>query len=137
MDELNRELPDTAFLSVRKEYFEDFENNPEHPFRKYLSENNVHDWKPEAPVMLCYCKGDEQVNYQNSIRTYEAMKRNGATKVELWDAGKKFGHINCALFSMVYTKMYFDGYVKNRPGSHGPHFKRFLLNIGKVGVKAF
>ncbi len=137
MDELNRELPDTAFLSVRREYFDDFEKNPNHPFRKYLEENNVHDWKPEAPVMLCYCKGDEQVNYQNSIRTYEAMKRNGATKVELWQAGKKFGHINCALFSMVYTKMFFDGYVKNRPGSHGSHYKRLLLNIGKAGVKAF
>jgi hypothetical protein len=137
MDELNKELPDTAFLSVRREFFEEFENNPEHPFRKYLEENNVHDWKPEAPVMLCYCKGDEQVNYQNSILTYEAMKRNGATNVELWRAGKKFGHLNCALFSMVYTKMYFDGYVKNRPGSHGPHFKRMLLNIGKAGVKAF
>ncbi len=135
MDELNKHLPDTAFLSVKREYYEAFEADPAHPLRKYLAENNVYDWKPEAPVMLCYCDGDEQVNYQNSVRAYEAMKRNGAEKVELWRAGKKFRHISCALFSMVYVKMYFDAFVRNRPGSHGPHFKRFLLNVGKLGVK--
>lgn len=135
MDELNKHMPDTAFRAVKYEYYKEFENNPDQPFRKYLEANNVHDWKPEAPVMLCYCDNDEQVNYQNSIRTYEAMKRNGAEKVELWRAGKKFKHISCAMFAMVYTKMYFDGFVRNKPGSHGPHFKRFLLNLGKLAVK--
>lgn len=135
MSEVDKLLPDTAFKAVKPEFYKEFEENPNQPFRKYLESNNVYDWKPDAPVQLCYCDNDEQVTYKNSVIAYETMKKNGAKKVELWRAGKKFRHISCALFSMVYTKMFFDGFVHNRPGSHGPAFKRLLLNIGKLGVK--
>ena len=88
------------------------------------------------PMQLCYCDADEEVPYQNSISAYETMKKNGSTTVELWDSGKKFGHENCALFAVVYTKMFFDGFRYGRhPGTHGPAFKRLLLNIGKLTVK--
>jgi hypothetical protein len=135
MNEVNKLLPDTAFKAVKPDFYREFESNPEHPFRKYLESNNVYNWKPEAPIQFCYCDNDEQVTYKNSIIAYETMKRNGAKKVELWRAGKKFKHVSCALFSIIYTKMFFDGFVHNRPGSHGPAFKRLLLNIGKLGVK--
>lgn len=135
MEEVDKLLPDTAFKAVKPEFYRAFESDPEQPFRKYLVSNNVYDWKPEAPVQLCYCNSDEQVTYKNSIIAYETMVRNGAKQVELWRAGKKFKHISCALFSMVYTKMFFDGFIRNKPGTHGPGFKRLLLNIGKMAVK--
>lgn len=135
MEEVNKLLPDTAFKAVKPEFYQAFVADSNQPFRKWLRDNSVFDWKPEAPVQLCYCDNDEQVTYKNSIIAYETMKTNGAKNVELWRAGKKFKHLSCALFSIVYTKMFFDGFVHNRPGSHGPAFKRLLLSIGKLGVK--
>lgn len=135
MGEVDKLLPDTAFKAVKPEFYKAFVADSNQPFRKYLRENSVYNWKPEAPVQLCYCDNDEQVTYKNSIIAYETMKANGAKNVELWRAGKKFKHISCALFSIVYTKMYFDGFVHNRPGTRGPVFKRILLSIGKLGVK--
>ncbi|MCS6819718.1 MAG: lipase family protein [Chitinophagales bacterium] len=135
MHEINKLLPDTAFKAVREDFYRDFETNPDNPFRQYLIKNSVYNWAPEAPVKLYYCDNDEQVTYKNSIIAYETMKKNGAKKVELWRAGKKFKHVNCALFAIIYAKMFFDGFVHDRPGSHGPAFKRLLLNIGKLAIR--
>lgn len=137
MGEVDKILPDTAFKAVKREFYKEFVDNPEQPFRKYLEENNVYDWKPEAHVQLCYCDNDEQVTYLNTIRAYETMKKNGAEHLKLRRAGKKFKHVSCALFSIIYTKMFFDGFVIGKPGSSGPAFKRMLLNIGKMGVKPY
>ena len=131
---LNAMLPDTCFRTVQPELFKAFED-PESPFRKYLRSNNVYDWKPESPTQLCYCMSDEQVPYKNSITAYNAMKKNGSTSVHLWMSGRKFRHVNCAGFAVVYTKMYFDGFLKGHPMSHGPFFKRVLLSVGKLFAK--
>ena len=132
---VNSCLPDTCFKAVTKQFYTDFDQNPNSPFRKYLASNNVYDWKPESPTELCYCKGDEQVTYKNSVKAYETMKKNGSTSVELWHAGRKFKHVNCALFAVVYTKMFFDGFMDGHPRSHGPIFKRIVLAMGKLLVK--
>ena len=132
---INAYMPDTAFKAVTPQFYADFEHNPNSPFRQYLASNNVYDWKPDAPVQLCYCKGDDQVTYKNSITAYQTMQRNGSKNVELWEAGKKFHHVNCALFAVAYTKMFFDEFREGRPRRHGPFFKRILLNAGKLLVK--
>ncbi len=131
---LNALLPDTCMKALKPEVFKEFEDENS-PFRKYLRANNVFDWKPESPTELCYCMHDEQVPYTNSITAYNAMKKNGSDKVQLWMSGKKFRHINCASFAVVYAKMFFDGFLKGHPMSHGPAGKRALLNIGKLFVK--
>jgi hypothetical protein len=74
------------------------------------------------------------VDFKNAITAYETMKANGSESVKLKRAGKKFKHVNCALFASVYTKMFFDAYVKGG-NKKGPAFKRLLLNIGKMAVK--
>lgn len=131
---LNAILPDTCFLTVQPELFKQFEDSGS-SFRRYLRSNNVYDWKPESPTELCYCMHDEQVPYKNSLTAYNTMKKNGSTDVHLWIAGRKFRHINCASFAIVYTKMFFDGFLKGHPMSHGPFFKRVLLSIGKLFAK--
>ena len=132
---INSCLPDTCFRAVKPEFVVDFDKNKDDPFRQYLASNNVYDWKPEAPTELCYCKNDDQVTYKNSIKAYETMKKNGSTSVELWRAGMKFKHVNCALFAVIYTKMFFDGFIDGHPRSHGPIFKRLVLNVGKLMIK--
>ncbi len=131
---LNALLPDICMKTLKPEIFKEFEDENS-SFRKYLRANNIYDWKPESPTELCYCMHDEQVPYKNSITAYNAMKKNGSKNVELWMVGRKFRHINCATFAVVYTKMYFDGFLKGHPMSHGPLGKRALLNIGKLFVK--
>lgn len=135
MEVINDLMPDTAFRSVTDDFLKAFEDDAQSPFRKYLQENNVFDWKPDAPVQLCFCDGDKQVTYKNSVTAFQTMKRNGSDKVELKRAGKKFDHFNCALFAVMYTKMFFDGYVHGRPGSHGPYFQRMLLRMGRLVMK--
>jgi len=136
IEDIDKLLPDTIFKTAKPEYLHQFETDSAFGFRRYLKENNVFDWKPEMPMQLCYCNGDEEVNYLNSITAYNTMVKNGSKSVELWRAGKKFGHENCALFAVIYTKMFFDGFRDGHPGNHGPAFKRLLLQIGKLGVKA-
>ncbi len=135
IEDIDKLLPDTIFKTARKEYLEQYDHDSTSGFRAYLKSNNVFDWKPEMPMLLCYCNADEEVPYTNSVTAYNTMKKNGSNSVELWRAGKKFGHENCAIFAVVYTKMFFDGFRDGHPGYHGPAFKRLLLNIGKLSVK--
>lgn len=134
-EEIDKLLPASIFSTIRPHFINEFENDSNSGFRKYLRSNNVYNWKPEMPMQLCYCDADEEVDYRNSINAYQTMKANGSKTVELWRAGKKFKHVNCALFAVIYTKMFFDGFRQGHPGSHGPLFKRMLLNLGKLGVK--
>ena len=132
---INSCLPDTCFHAMNPEFFRDFDQNLNNPFRKYLKENNVYDWRPESPMELCYCRHDDEVTYKNSVTAYQTMKRNGSKNVELWHAGRKFKHVNCAIFAVVYTKMFFDGFLDGHPRSHGPIFKRILVAMGKALIK--
>jgi hypothetical protein len=135
MEVIDDNMPDTAFKAVKSNFLNDFEQDKNSPFRKYLASNNVYDWKPDAPMQLCYCQCDDQVTSKNSITAYETMKKNGSKNVELWQSGKKFHHFNCALFAVIYTKMFFDEFRDGHPRRHGPLLKRLLLNIGKLAVK--
>ncbi len=134
MAEINHHLPAIPYESLTDEFVKDYMHNPESGFKKYLQENNVYNWSPEAPMQLCYCNADEEVKYQNAITAYETMTKNGSTSVKLKRAGRKFKHENCALFASVYTKMFFDSFVKGG-NPKGPVFKRAMLNIGKLAVK--
>jgi hypothetical protein len=135
VDDIDKMLPDTIFKAIKPDFYKAFDSDSNSSFRVYLRSNNVFDWDPKSPMQLCYCNNDEEVNYHNAIEAYNVMKKNGSKSVQLWRVGKKFGHMNCALFAVVYTKMFFDGFRDGHPGSHGPQFKRLLLTLGKIAVK--
>ncbi len=48
-----------------------------------FTDNDVHDWAPQAPIRLYHGTADDFVPYFNSQDAYEAMRANGATQVEL------------------------------------------------------
>lgn len=129
---------DNAMLPVPKDVLkDDFVNdlitNEKAPFKIALQKNSVHDFKPEVPLMLCYCTADEQVNYQNAFIARDAMKLKGAKNIRLQNAGKKFEHGKCAIYASAYTKMYFDSFVKgSKKGRKGPILKRLALATIKV-----
>ena len=122
---------------VKEEFQEAYFSDGDFEFRKKLEENSLINWVPEAPVQLCYCEADEQVYYENSIEAYKSFKSLGAKKnVRLRRGGRKFGHNTCALYTAIYSKYFFDSFLRGKKkGRKGPGFKRFLMNFGKIKMR--
>jgi hypothetical protein len=60
------------------------------------------------------------------------MNENGSKTIKLRKAANKLGHLNCALVSSIYTKLWFDSFRKgSKKGRKGPWVKRFLLHLQK------
>ena len=103
-------------------------------FTKKLAENNLHDWKPEAPSQLCACYGDNEVMYQNTEVAYANMKAKGANVYKRM-FGKHLAHNPCAPFAIMYSKSFFDNIRKGRNNIYKVRFpKRLLLNLGIMGA---
>ena len=87
-------------------------------------------------MRICYCKADEQVNYKNAIAAHKKMRENGAKDVKLKMAGRKFHHNSCAPYATIYSKMFFDSYLKgSKNGKKGPFFRRMLISASKIRVR--
>lgn len=136
MSDIDKAMPEVPKDALTDQFLQKYLNDDKFPFKLDLIKNSVHDWKPETPVMFCYCKADEQVNYENAIVASDAMKAKGSKNIKLCPAGRRFGHKTCAMFSSVYTKMYFDSFVKgSKKGRKGPLINRMAIAIFKMKVK--
>ncbi len=52
-------------------------------FINAVKDNDIYDWKPRTPTQLYHGNADQQVFYFNSVDAINAMKKRGATNVEL------------------------------------------------------
>lgn len=68
----------------------EFENDPNHPLRTILAENDLLNWSPQKPVKVAYCTADEQVPYLNGVRADSAWNANNAPDV----VSQNFGNLN-------------------------------------------
>ena len=135
LQEINAFLPEIPADVVHPDLLKEYKENPNFKFNTALKENDLLDWKPETPTRICYCKSDKIVLYENSVVAFKKMKKNGSKKVELCKAAKKFGHVECAIFTSIYTKMWFDSFRNgSKKGRNGNWLKRFLLYIQKVRI---
>ena len=138
LGDLNRILPEVPKDALRDEYIKEYTTNPNFLFTKKLQENNLYDWKPKAPVQLCYCQGDREVSYLNSVKTYEEMTKNGKKDIKLNNLSPKLDHNTCALFAVMATVNFFDRYKKNGENpklKDVPPFKKMLLGILKKRIE--
>jgi len=55
--------------------------DPTHPLSMALADNNLYNWVPQVPTRMYYCKGDDQVTYENAIVAEQYMNDNGAPDV--------------------------------------------------------
>jgi hypothetical protein len=134
--DVSKLLPEVPADMIQDHLVEEFRNNPDFIFTQKLAENNNYDWKPESPMQLCYCKNDEQVTYKNAFLAHETMKANGAERVLLRSGGDKYGHNKCALFTLIYTKFFFDSIRDGKErGGKGKLMKRMLVSLAKMAVK--
>ncbi|MCW3124513.1 MAG: hypothetical protein JWO03_171 [Bacteroidetes bacterium] len=137
-DDLDKVMPKIPSEVVVPSLVEEFKNNPNFAFLARLKENNLTDWKPEAPVQLCYCKGDREVNYMNSEVTYDHMTKAGITAIRLNNQSDHLDHNTCAAFAVLSMKAFFDRYKK-----HGENpkmkalspFKQWVANIVKKKIE--
>lgn len=131
--EFNKVLPAIPSDMLKQELVQQFLENPEFPVRKKIEKNNLYNWVPEAPMLLCYCEGDEQVYYKNSLVAHDWMTKNGARDVRLRKVSKVLDHNTCALFAVMDTKYFFEnvrsGKVERK--KYGPPLKRLFINIYK------
>lgn len=136
MSDINKVMPEVPKDILTDEFLLGLSNNEKFPFKLAIAENSVHNWKPETPVLFCYCKADEQVNYKNAIIASDVMKSKGAKNIKLRHTSRKMGHRTCAVFSSVYAKMYFDSFVKgSKKGRKGPLINRMAISLAKIKVK--
>ncbi len=136
MHDINKAMPEIPKDVLTDDFLNGYVNDDKFPFKAELKLNSVNDWKPETPVLLCYCKADEQVSYENAIIASANMKARGAKNIKLRSAGRRFGHKTCAVYSSMYTKMYFDSFLNgSKKGRKGPLGKRLALSISKMKVK--
>ena len=52
-------------------------------FLDAVADNNVYDWKPKTPTQLYHGDADQLVFFFNSKNAYDAMRKRGATNVDL------------------------------------------------------
>ncbi len=67
----------------------------DHPVPTALKRNDVYDWAPKAPTRLFYCKGDDQVFWENAVLAEEVMNANGAVDLVAVNKSDTFDHGEC------------------------------------------
>lgn len=76
--------------------------------RKAFAENDVHNWKPNAPIRMYHCAADDNVPFQNSVAARDKMKALGATNVELVDPFPAGNHSTCFGQASFQSKIWLD-----------------------------
>ncbi|MFY0565555.1 alpha/beta hydrolase family protein [Archangium lansingense] len=77
-EELLEKLPATPEALLNPEYFAALRDDPSHPLRRATRENDLYDWRPNAPVRLCHGEADLDVPFQNAVIAEQRMKELGA-----------------------------------------------------------
>jgi hypothetical protein len=82
---------------LKDEMLDILQNDDDHPFTIALRENDVFDWSPEAPVLMLYCEGDDQVPFENSLKADSIMNLRGAVNTSSMSAesGVALDHNEC------------------------------------------
>jgi hypothetical protein len=107
--DINRAIGASTLIQLlRPEFLEAFQNDPQHPFRQALRENDLLDWTPQAPLRLYHCRGDQDVLFANSQAAYNSFISRGAVEVQLIDPFSHADHGLCAGLSLLMAKQFFD-----------------------------
>ena len=93
---------------LKPEYLAAFRNDPRHPLRLALEENDLDRWRPRAPLHLYHCAADQDVIIANSEVALASFHALGATQVQLIDPDPTADHAGCSEPSLNLAKQWFD-----------------------------
>ena len=106
--EVDAVMPSVPSQILQDSVLQAFSNDPDHPFRLALQENDLYDWAPQAPVRMLFCEADSHVFYENSMVALDAMNANGAPFVQALSMGASLDHGDCAFPALLGAKGWFD-----------------------------
>lgn len=106
--QIDAAMPDVPKEILLPSLITAIETDTEHPWRLILRENDVYDWKPEAPVRMFHCAGDTTVPKANSTIALARFQELGAESVELIDPFAFAGHADCAPLSLLQARTWFE-----------------------------
>ncbi len=100
---------------IKDSVLNDFINNPNHPLRQILAENDMLGWAPAKPTKIHYCTADEQVTYLNAIRADSAWIANGAPDIQISNGGN-LNHGGCVQPSITSAALFLLGKLSQCTG---------------------
>ena len=106
--QLNAALPADPVSILKPQYLSDFRNDPRHPLRLALQENDLYRWRPRSPLRLYHCAADQDVIIANSQVALASFAALGATQVQLIDPVPSADHTGCSQPSLLLAKAWFD-----------------------------
>jgi dienelactone hydrolase len=106
--DINAAMPSNATLIFKPEVMQAVLDDPQHPLRLALADNDLYDWASLAPIRMWHCLSDMDVPYENSVVALAGLQANGAPSVELLDPSPSAGHGDCAIPSFMAMAAWFD-----------------------------
>ena len=107
-EEINLAMPSDPAQILKPEILAAFRQNPNHPLRQALRDNDVYAWKPRSRMRLYHCSGDQDVVFANSQVALASFQSLGATQVILTNTVPGGTHGSCVLPSLQAAKTWFD-----------------------------
>ena len=103
-------MPTDMFKILRADFQVDFRTNVNNSLRCALSENNVYNWTPQAPIKMFHCRGDRDVIFANAEVAYQSFTNRGACCVEVVDPGapQVLDHGGCFIPSLRAALSWFE-----------------------------
>lgn len=106
--QLNAAMPADPLLILKPEYLAEFRENPRHPLRLALTDNDVYRWRPKAALKFFHCDGDQDVVVANTQVAVAYLQAQGRTDVTWENPVPGAGHSACSQPSMLAAKLWFD-----------------------------
>lgn len=111
-EEIDAAMPPSGIPSeiLKPAFLEAFKNDPNHPFRLVLRENDLLGWAPVSPTRLFHCAADEVVPFANSAIAYASFVAAGAdtNRVQLVDPNPAGTHGTCLFSGVPLILSWFD-----------------------------
>jgi hypothetical protein len=106
--QINALLPADPTQILKLEYLNDFRNDPRHPLRIALEDNDVYKWAPLTPLRFFHCAADGDVLQANSLVAVSYLQSFGLTNVSFEDPLPAANHGGCVQPSLLKAKDWFD-----------------------------
>lgn len=136
MYEINQTLPQNPIEIFQDDYYENFLNDPNHPFNLALIDNDVYDFFPESPMKLFHCNGDDNIPFENSEFVYDLWTEySNILGVELdvvLEDGGNFDHVTCAQFAIIGSKLWIDTMAEICEPEATTNLEQNLMNEKKI-----
>jgi hypothetical protein len=101
-------IPKNFYDFMQDSVMDNLMEDPNHPLRMDLRNNDLHNWAPQEPVRLLYCGMDLTVAPASSTSTQDSMMLLGAPDVLAVNVVPEYNHTTCAIPAFLYAFEWFE-----------------------------